>query len=55
MLQYDLNKIYVGETKQDVFFFKNQIPSIWPFKDNQDHKDKNMYIDTSRKKLPSAL
>ena len=30
MVQYDLNNVYVGETKQDVFkFLKNQIPPIW--------------------------
>ena len=28
MVQYDLNKVYVGETKQDVL--NNQIPPIWP-------------------------
>ena len=41
MVQYDLNKVYIEETKQDLIF------KIWPFKDGQDHKDK--YIDTSRK------
>ena len=31
MVQYDLNNVYVGETKQDVFKFKKtQIPPIWP-------------------------
>ena len=29
MVQYDLNKVYVGETKQDVCL-KKQIPPIWP-------------------------
>ena len=39
MVQYDLNKVYVGETKQDVCL-KKQIPQIWPIQNGQDHKDK---------------
>ena len=45
MVQYDFNRVYVGETKQDVFV-KNKYLQCGQFKDDQDHKDK--YFDTSR-------
>ena len=45
MVQYDLNKVYVGETKQDEFK-KNKTKYLR----YGQHQDKYIYIDTSRKK-----
>ena len=55
MVQYDLNNVYVGETKQDVFKFKkqNKYLRFGQLKDGQDQKDK--YIDTSRKILSQEM
>ena len=39
MFQYDLNEVYIGETKQDVF--------------KKNHKDK--YIDTNRNILSQEI
>ena len=52
MVQYYLNNVYVGETKQDVFFLKKYL-RYGQFKDDQDHKDK--YINTSRKILSQEM
>ena len=30
MIKSDFNKVYLRETKQDVFVKKNQVPPIWP-------------------------
>ena len=52
MVQYDFNKVYVGEIKQDVFVITNA-PIMANSKDGQDHKDK--YFDSSRKILSQGL
>ena len=50
MVQDDFNKVYVGETKQDVFV-KNKYLRYGQFKDGHDHK----YFDTSRKTLSQEM
>ena len=52
MVQYDFNKVYVGETKQDVLL-KNRYLRYGQFNDGQDHKDK--YFDSSRKILSQEM
>ena len=53
MVQSDFNKVYVWETKQDVFVKKNASDMANSKMHGEDHKDK--YFDTSRKILSQEI